>query len=167
MEPGDVKRQLLLQELIKTQKYIEKELDMQDQKIKEFQRLSAYGDLIVQIIEYFPYPIAVFLTDGLLKIVNRMLLTAANLSGSKDIVGKYNIFSNPACMETGIPKAIKRALTGETVYLFDLKFPLKSLTGQTTGGDIQGLYDAVIFPITDHNGKTSHAVAVLINQQKT
>lgn len=166
IEPSEVKRQLL-QELLETQKAIEKKLETQDQMIKRFQFLSANGDLFIQIIDYFPYPIAVFLPDGLLKLVNHTLLTAANLSSSEAIVGKYNLFSQPASMETGISKAVKRALTGETIYLFDLKSPLKSFTGQTTSEGIPGYHDAVVFPVSDHNEEIRHAVVVLINQQKT
>lgn len=165
IEPSDVKRQLL-KELIETQKAIEKKLETQDRLIKRFQRLSTNGDLFVQIIDYFPYPIAVFLPDGLLKLVNHALLTAANLSSNEAIVGRYNIFGSPAPTETGITKAVKRALTGETVYLFDLKSPLKSFTGQTTNEGIPGHHDAVVFPVSDHNEEISHAVVVLITQQK-
>lgn len=166
IEPSDVKRQLL-KELIETQKAIEKKLETQDRMIKRFQRLSNNGDLFVQIIDYFPYPIAVFLPDGLLKLVNHALLTAANLSSNEAIVGRYNIFGHPAPKETAISKAVKLALTGETVYLFDLKSPLKSFTGQTTREGISGHHDAVFFPLSDHKGRISHAVVVLINQQKT
>ncbi|NLC08335.1 MAG: hypothetical protein GX755_10315 [Syntrophomonadaceae bacterium] len=166
MDSSDVKRQLL-KELIETQKAIEEKLEAQDQMIKRFQVLIADGDLFARIIDYFPYPIAVFLPDGLLRMVNRMLLAAADLSDSQGIVGKYNVFSHSSHLENGIAEAIKRALAGETVFLSQHQSPLMSLGRAvgTTDRAIADRQDAVVFPLTDNNGVISHAVVVLINQQ--
>lgn len=165
MESNDVKRQLL-QELMETQKAIEEKLAAQDQMIKRFQTLIANGDLLAQIIDYFPYPIAVFLPNGRLRMVNHTLLAAANLCDGEGIVGKYNVFSHSSHPENEISAAIKRALAGETVFLSDRESPLMILgkTGQTTGSGLTGRQEAIVFPVTDNNGAISHAVVVLINQ---
>jgi len=166
MDSSDAKRQLL-NELMETQKAMEEKLAVQDQMIKRFHRLIANGDLLTQIIDYFPYPIAVFLPDGRLRIVNHTLLAAANLSDSEDIVGKYNVFSHSSSLENWIPEAIKRALAGETIFLSNREAPLMSFgeAGQPTGRGITIHQEAVVFPLMDSNGTISHAVVVLINQQ--
>lgn len=166
MDSSDAKRQLL-NELMETQKAMEEKLAVQDQMIKRFQRLIANGDLLAQIIDYFPYPIAVFLADGRLRIVNHTLLAAANLSDSEDIVGKYNVFSHSSSLENWIPEAIKRALAGETICLSNREAPLMSFgeAGQPTGRGITIHQEVVVFPLMDSNGTISHAVVVLINQQ--
>jgi PAS domain-containing protein len=166
MDSGDVKRQLL-NELIETQKAIEEKLAAQDQMIKRFKALIANGDLLAQIIDYFPYPMAVFLPNGLLRMVNHTLLAAAGLSDSEDIVGKYNVFRHSSHLENWIAEAIKRALAGETIFLSNREAPPMSFgeAGKPTNRGITIYQEAVVFPLMDNNGTISHAVVVLINQQ--
>lgn len=166
MDSSDAKRQLL-HELMETQKAIKEKLAVQDQMIKRFQELVAKGDLLAQIIDYFPFPMAVFSSDGRLRMVNHTLLAAANLSDSEDIVGKYNVFSHSSYLENWIAEAIKRALAGETIFLTNHEAPLMSFgeTGQPTGRGITIHQETVVFPLMDNNGTISHAVVVLINQQ--
>ena len=161
-------KQQLFNELIETQKALEERLKTQEQMIKKFQTLTANEDLLVRIIDYFPYPIAVFSSDGILELVNYALLNEVNVSERETIVNRYNVFYDSSDTAAVLTNAIKRVLAGETVFLFDLKDTLKCLVeayGITDKG-IPVCQDGIFFPITDNNGKVCHVVIVLINQQE-
>lgn len=166
MKSCDEKRQLL-EELVEMHRSIEKKLETQDRMIKRFKELSAKGDLFVQIIDSFPYPIAVFLPDGMLKMANRALLSAASLCGDEGIVGTYNIFNHSDRIGLRISVAVKQALSGETVYLYDLNISRWGFreTVQTPDGSHPGCHSAVVFPIMEQDGKIDHVAIVLMNQK--
>lgn len=117
-------RKQLLKELIETQNALEKGLETQDEMIKRFQALSADGDLFVQIIDHFPYAIAVFAKDGMLEVANDALLAAIGIEDAKLAINKFNIFAHSLHVE--MIKVIKRVLTGETVFLYGMKDALKT-----------------------------------------
>jgi len=161
-------KQQLFNELIETQKALEERLKTQEQMIKKFQTLTANEDLLVRIIDYFPYPIAVFSSDGILELVNYALLNEVNVSERETIVNRYNVFYDSSDTAAVLTNAIKRVLAGETVFLFDLKDALKSIAGSNliNGRDISVCRDAILFPITDSEKKVCHVVVVLMNQQQ-
>ncbi len=166
MNDSEIRIQLL-KDLVEAQKVLEEKLETQDQMIKRFQALTANEGLFVQIIDYFPYPIAVFSSNGMLEVVNNALLAEVGVSDRKMLVNRLNIFSYSSDIAAGISDAIKRVLAGETIFLFDLKDTLKTL-GESygiTGRGLPACQDAIFFPITDNDGKVCNAVAVLINQQ--
>ncbi len=167
MEEHKIKEQLL-KELIAAQKKLEERLEIQEQGIKNFEALVANDNLFVKIIDFFPYPIAVFSPEGAIETVNNSLLVEIGVSHEDFIAYNHNVFSDIGTAEAGILEAIKRALGGETVSLFDLYDPLRSL-GYAYGGmkqqDTSRGYDAVFFPIKNGGEKTLHAVLVLFNQK--
>lgn len=155
-------RKQLLKELIETQNALEKGLETQDEMIKRFQALSADGDLFVQIIDHFPYAIAVFAKDGMLEVANDALLAAIGIEDAKLAINKFNIFAHSLHVE--MIKVIKRVLTGETVFLYGMKDALKTFDKipKKTKPCAEAAQDIICFPITGEGGAVSHAVAVLI-----
>ncbi len=160
-------KEQLLKELIEAQKALEERVETQEQMIKRFQIITSYEDLFVRIIDYFPYPIMVFSPDGTLEMVNNALLYETGIKNNYAVVNKYNIFSHSAALDTEIRHAVKRALSGETVFLFDLKAPLNPLgrVFAAANKDKPNCYDTVFFPIKNNGDQIHHAVVVLIEQK--
>lgn len=160
-------KEQLLKELIEAQKALEERVETQEQMIKRFQVITSYEDLFVRIIDYFPYPIMVFSPDGTLEMVNNALLNETGIKNADAVVNKYNIFGHSTAADTGIQHATKRTLSGETVFLFDLKDPL-SILGSFFAAAYKNkpdCYDMVFFPIKNNGDQIHHAVVVLIKQK--
>lgn len=164
---GKSKKQLL-EELIQAQKALEEKVETQDQMIKRFESLASQEDFFVKVMDYFPYPIMVFSPDGMLKMVNNTLLTE---TGIKDIETAVNKLGPLGCcypVGTKVKEAMKRALSGETVFLYDIKDPLETLKNEfgVLNKNISGFYDIVLFPIKQNGDKAFHAVVMLMKQNR-
>ncbi|NLV35412.1 MAG: hypothetical protein GXY17_01895, partial [Clostridiaceae bacterium] len=57
---GDKTKEQLLEELSEVQKMLEEKTETQGKMIKRFQMLVSNEALFSQIIDFFPYPIAIF-----------------------------------------------------------------------------------------------------------
>lgn len=68
---GDKTKEQLLEELSEVQKMLEERTEAQGQMIKKFQTLIAHEGLFSQVIDFFPYPIAIFTPDYTLTLVNK------------------------------------------------------------------------------------------------
>ena len=135
--------------------------------VQSFQYVSENEDLLAKIIEFFPYPIQVYTPDGTSVMVNHALLREYHISRPDVIVGKYNIFKDPAVIETGLVKQKDKLLKGETIFLKDIKVPLKDIAQRygIKDYDLEAIYqDVTIFPILDSGNKVSYIVALLINR---
>lgn len=158
----DKKEQLLIK-LLKAQKNLEEGVQTQNKMIKKFQTLTTYEGLFVQIIDYFPYPILVFSPAGILEMVNKALLEEIGVDDEDTFINKYNIFADSASQESEIINAVKRTLAGETVFLFDIKDPLKGFKKREKKNECSAsCYDIVFFPILNNSGQVSYAAGVLI-----
>ena len=67
----DKTKEKLLEELLNVQKMLEERTETQGQMIKRFQRLVANEGLFSQVIDFFPYPIAIFTPEYSLTLVNK------------------------------------------------------------------------------------------------
>ena len=68
---GDKTKKQLLEELSEVQKMLEEKTEAQGHMIRKFQMLIANEGLFSQIIDFFPYPIAIFTPQYTLSIVNK------------------------------------------------------------------------------------------------
>jgi len=162
----EIKEQLL-NKLMEAQKAIKERVETQDQMIKRLQALTAHEGLFIQIIDYFPFPILLFSPEGTLKMVNKALLTQIGINEEERLINQFNVFTGLRAKENIIQDAVKKALAGETVFLFEQRDPFKIL-GKTCGKiheKMSEFYDIVFFPIKNNGNHTSHAAGVLIKQQ--
>jgi hypothetical protein len=67
---SDKTKEQLLEELTEVQKMLEERTEIQGQMIRKFQLLIANEGLFSQIIDFFPYPIAIFTPQYTLTMVN-------------------------------------------------------------------------------------------------
>jgi AraC family transcriptional regulator len=133
-----------------------------------FQSFSGKEELLARIIEFFPYPIQVYDTEGTSVLVNKALLSEYHVSDPDLIVGKYNIFKDPYIIALGQIPAIKRAFRGETVFFHDIKVPLEDIAERYGIRDLdaKAIYqDITIFPVFDDEKRVKYVVAFLINRR--
>ena len=140
----------------------------QNNIIKSFQSLFGKEELLAKVIEFFPYPIQVYAPDGTSVLVNRAMLDEYHVSDPGRVVGKYNVFKDPAVIATGQLHVLKRAFEGETVFFPDVKVPLEEIAKQygIEDFDVEAIYqDITVFPILDYKKRVIYVVALLINRR--
>jgi len=142
--------------------------DKQKNIIESFEKLFDQEELLAKVIEYFPYPIQVYAPDGTSVLVNKAMLAEYNISRPEMIVGRYNVFKDPAVIATGQLQMLKRAFQGETVFFSDVKVPLEEIVEHygIQDFDVEAIYqDITIFPILDDRKRVIYVVALLINRR--
>ncbi|NLM46213.1 MAG: helix-turn-helix transcriptional regulator [Firmicutes bacterium] len=125
-------------------------------------------ELLAKVIEYFPYPIQIYAPDGTSVLVNRAMLAEFNTVSPDMVVGKYNVFKDPAVIATGQLPRLKRAFQGETVFFPDVKVPLDSIAERygIRDLDLEAIYqDITVFPLFDDEKRVSYVVALLVNKR--
>lgn len=158
---GEKTKEQLLSELLELQKELEKKVQHQDQMIRRFQMLTANEALFSQIIDFCPYPIAVFTPQGILETVNNAFSAATGADGEELGAGKLSIYD---CISNDVElgSAIRQVFAGKTQFLDNLKNPLIGFQGfkQKTELPSKGFRKAIIFPIPAEDGLIMHGVAV-------
>jgi AraC-like DNA-binding protein len=140
----------------------------QNNTIESFQSLFGKEELLAKVIDCFPYPIEVYDSDGTTVLVNEAILAEYHVSSPEMIVGKYNVFKDPAVIATGLLPLLKRAFQGETVFQPDVKVPLEEITERygIQDYDVEAVYqDITVFPILDDMKRVIYVVAFLINRR--
>lgn len=158
---GENTKEQLLSELLKLQKELEKKVQYQDQMIKRFQMLTANEVLFSQIIDFCPYPIAVFTPQGILETINNAFADETGADVEKLGTGKLSIYD---CISNDVElvNAIRLTFKGKTQFLDGLKNPLTRFDEIIQKTDLTSKYyhKAIIFPIPAEEGLIMHGVAV-------
>lgn len=157
-------REQLLKDLIQKQKNIEDKVKAQASLIKSFQLLIQNEGLSSQVIENFPYPIAIFERSGVLIMANYALLQRANMRFDDVQAGRIN-FLNRICNENfAVLEAVEDIFLGETTLLKNLVEPLSMFARDNSVPDHSDCYEsAVFFPVVDKSGSISHGAIMLMN----
>jgi hypothetical protein len=127
----------------------------QGHMISKFQMLIANKGLFSQIIDYFPYPIAIFTPQYTLAMVNNAFEAGTKTrflkKGSARIL-QYKID------DTQLASAITKVFTGKTFFSEDLKNPFYMFSGITPQSRLQSdrFHRVVVFPVPDDDGKITH-----------
>mgnify|MGYP001258262357 CR=1 FL=1 len=107
------------------------------------------GELFPQIIDFLPYPIAIFSPQYTLVMVNKAFAEAAKMRFINPEKGTVRILQYKID-DTRLTEAVKRVFEGDTFFLEDLENPFSMFSGITRQSAPQpGSFNkAVIFPIT-------------------
>lgn len=159
---GKTKEQLLA-ELSEVQKILEKRTEAQGQLIKKFQMLLANEGLFSQIIDFFPYPIAIYTPQYTLAMVNKAFSTETKIrfmdleKGTVRIL-KYKID------DTQLVAAVTRVFAGDTSFLEGLRNSFSMFSGITrqSAPPSDRFNKAVIFPVSADEAKITHGVIVFM-----
>jgi hypothetical protein len=159
---GGKTKEQLLEELLEVQKMLEERTETQGQMIKKFQSLIANEGLFSQIINFFPFPIAIFTPQYTLAVVNKAFMAetetpAKNLEKGDIRILQYKID------DAQLAVAVTRVFAGDTFFLEDLKNPFAMFAGiaQRSASQSARFSKAVIFPVPDDDVIT-HGVIVFM-----
>lgn len=132
---------------------------------ESFQSLFEKQELVAKVIEFFPYPIQVFSSDGTARLINKATLEMIGIRSVESHVGKYNVFEDPIVLEMGVMDKVRQVLTGQTVYLTDFNVSYQDLIRyfNVVDRDIQTISaDITCFPLVDKEGVVEYFAAVFI-----
>jgi hypothetical protein len=133
-----------------------------------FRSFSDNNDLLAKVIECFPYPIEAYAPDGTSVMVNKAMLAEYPTVSPDAVVGKYNIFKDPAIIASGQIDVLRRAFNGETVFFSDVKVPLEVIAKRygIQDFDIEAVFqDITVFPVMNDVKQVTYVVAMLVNRR--
>ena len=160
---GDKTKEQLLEELSEVQKMLEERTETQGQMIRKFQMLIANESLFSQIIDFFPYPIAIFTSQYTLAMVNKAFATQTeirfmNLEKEAVRILPYKI------ADPQLAAAIPRVFAGDTSFLEGLKnsFSMFSGTPRKSVPQSDRFNKVVVFPVPADGAGITHGVIVFM-----
>jgi len=160
---GDKTKEQLLEELLEVQKMLEERTETQGQMIRKFQLLMANDGLFSQIIDFFPYPIAIFTPQYTVTMVNKAFATETktrfiNLEKGAARILQYKID------DIRLAAATTRVFAGNTFFLEDLKNPFSMFAGimQQSAPQPDRFRKAIIFPVPADDTEITHGVIVFM-----
>jgi hypothetical protein len=158
---GDQTKEQLLEKL---SDMFKKKPEIQSQIIREFQMLITNGGLFTQIIDFFPYPIAIFTPQHTLAMVNKAFMAETKtrfLNFERETVRilQYRID------DTQLAAAIKQVFAGDTFYFENLKDPFSMFSGiarQSVLPPSGRNTKAVVFPVPGDAAEITHGVIMFL-----
>lgn len=157
-------KEQLLQELIEFQEKLEEKVETQEHMIQKLQMLITNEGLFTQVIHFFPYPIALFSEDGILKMANQAFLTETNRNPSDVSEGRINMLARLTNENYEILEAVHEIFSGETKLLNGLSDPLSMFVKDNDGTYPANYGSAIFFPLIDGEGQIAYGVAMFITR---
>lgn len=160
---GDKTKEQLLEELLEVQKMLEKRTETQGQMIKRFQTLIENEGLFSQIIDFFPYPLAIFTPQYALAMTNKAFAAETKTRVMYPEEGAARILQYKI-NDMQLATAITGVFAGDTFFLKDLKNPFSMFSGimQQSAAEPDRFNRVVIFPVTAADAKITHGVIVFM-----
>ncbi|MGI6630791.1 MAG: hypothetical protein GX930_05485 [Clostridia bacterium] len=160
---GDKAKEQLLEELAEVQKKLEERTEIQGQMIRKLQLLIKNEGLFSQIIDFFPYPMAIFTPDYKLTMVNKAFeaetkVPVKNLEKGAGCILQHKI------NDMQMAAALIGVFAGDTFLLEDLKNPFSMFSGitQQSATFPDRFHKAVIFPVPADDARITHGVIVFL-----
>jgi len=156
---SDKTKEQLLEELTEVQKMLEERTEIQGQMIRKFQLLIANEGLFSQIIDFFPYPIAIFTPQYTLTMVNKAFAAETKTPVKNPEEGAVRILKYKID-DTQLAAAVTRVFAGDTFFIEDLRNPFSMFSGITRQNAPQSerFNKVVIFPVSNDDVKITHGV---------
>ena len=160
---SDKTKEQLLEELTEVQKMLEERTEIQGQMIRKFQLLIANEGLFSQIIDFFPYPIAIFTPQYTLTMVNKAFAAETKTPVKSPEEGAVRILKYKID-DTQLAAAVTRVFAGDTFFIEDLRNPFSMFSGITRQSAPQSdrFNKAVIFPVSADDVEITHGVIVFM-----
>lgn len=159
---GDKKKEQLLEELLEVQKMLETS-EAQGQMIKKLQIHITNEDLHSKVINFFPYPLAIFTPQYTVAMANNAFIAEVKIAGI--VLGKeaIHIFQYKI-NDIQLVAAITGVFAGETYFLKDLKSPFSmfSETMQPGASELDRFHRSIVFPVQANDGEITYGVIVLM-----
>ncbi|MGI6490933.1 MAG: hypothetical protein ACOX0T_00720 [Pelotomaculum sp.] len=160
---GGKTKEQLLEELSEVQKMLEERTETQGQMIRKFQMLMVNEGLFSQVIDFFPYPMAIFTPQYTLAMVNKAFAAETKTPIMAPEKGAVRILQYKID-DMRLAAAVRKVFAGDTFFLEDLKHPFFMFSGIAPSSEPQldCFHKAVIFPVSADNAKVTHGVIVFM-----
>jgi hypothetical protein len=160
---GGKTKEQLLEELSEVQKMLEERTETQGQMIKRFQTLIENEGLFSQIIDFLPYPLAIFTPQYTLAMTNKAFTAETKTRVMYPEKGAARILQHKI-NDMRLAAAITGVFAGDTFFLEDLKNPFSMFSEitQQSAAEPGRFSRAVIFPVTADDAKITHGVIVFM-----
>ena len=160
---GDKTKEQLLEELSEVQKMLEERTEAQGQMIRKFQLLIENEGLFSQIIDFLPYPLAIFTPQYTLAMTNKAFAEETKTRVMYPEKGAARILQHKIS-DMRLAAAITGVFAGNTFFLEDLKNPFSMFSGiaQQSAVELGRFNRVVIFPVPADDAKITHGVIVLM-----
>jgi len=160
---GGKTKEQLLEELSEVQKMLEERTETQGQMIKRFQTLIENEGLFSQIINFLPYPLAIFTPQYTVAIINKAFAEETKTRFMNLEKGAVRILQHKI-NDMRLAAAITGVFAGNTFFLEDLKNPFAMFSGitQQRASGPDRFNRAVIFPVPADDAEITHGVIVFM-----
>jgi len=160
---GGKTKEQLLEELSEVQKMLEERTETQGQMIKRFQTLIDNEGLFSQIINFLPYPLAIFTPQYTVAIINKAFAEETKTRFINLEKGAVRILQHKI-NDMRLAAAITGVFAGNTFFLEDLKNPFSMFSGitQQRAAEPDRFNRAVIFPVPADDAEITHGVIVFM-----
>lgn len=146
---GGKTKEMLLHELIRMQKDIERKVEAQERFIARFQLLVQYDGLFSQIMDSLPFPVAIFELSGVVRMANHMLMEQAKLNTAVLSQGNVNLLDRVTDENYGVFEAAENTHLGETTLVKNMATPLSLFSADQTEDFSDPYHTAIFFPVAD------------------
>ncbi len=160
---GDKTKEQLLEELIRTQKNLEKRVEAQERFIRKFTLLTQSEGLLSEVLENLPYPVAIFEPGGRLHRVNHAMLREADLEPGEISMGRINFLNRVTTVNYAIIDATEDVFIGKTTLLRSLSRPLEMFCRCDDSVVSDAYTSAILFPVADIDGHISFGTIMLMD----
>lgn len=160
---GSKTKEQLLEELLEVQKMLEEKTETQGQMIKRFQMLIENEGLFSQIIDFLPYPLAIFTPQYTLAMTNKAFTAETKTRVMYPEKGTVRIILHKID-DIQLAAAVTRVFKGGTFFLEDLKNPFSMFSGitQQDAPQSERFNKAVIFSVPADDAKITYGVIVFM-----
>ena len=160
---GGKTKEQLLEELSEVQKMLEERTETQGQMIRKFQLLIENEGLFSQIIDFLPYPLAIFTPQYTLAMTNKAFAEETKTRVMYPEKGAARILQHKIS-DMRLAAAITGVFAGNTFFLEDLKNPFSMFSGIAQQSAVEpGRFNrVVIFPVPADDATITHGVIVLM-----
>jgi AraC-like DNA-binding protein len=135
-----------------------------------FQKLEGNEEMLSRIIEFFPYPIHVYSSDGTMVLTNEACLRVMHIPSKEHLIGKFNVLKDPVIDRWGndVREQIARSFKGETVLFHDLQMPIQGIIDRFENDELcfdSSFQNITCFPVYDENSKLAYVVHVFVTSK--
>jgi AraC-like DNA-binding protein len=144
-------------------------IERQIHNVQSLQAIFGDEELLIKIIEVFPYPIHISKPDGTVILINESFIKAFHITDKEEFIEKYNMLQDTFITNLGIKEIVKKAFQGETVHLNDIKVPVQDIINKYGTGEVcfnSVFQNITSFPVYNEHNKLSCVVSVFITSKQ-
>ncbi len=114
-----------------------------------------------QIIQQMPLPVGITDAHGTTQVVNKAFLDMFHISSTEDVVGKFNILTNPWMTQSGLMAQIRPAYEGKIVFMTRTISQKDVISPNFWPAGVERMsHEITVFPVFQEDGQISLVVTI-------